>query len=165
MDRLAFRMLRQAEYPSWLYPVKQGATTIWERLDSFTLERGFGGTNSMNSFNHYSIGAVAGWILGRMLGFPDQISEEGPVFSPMPDPDGVISRSEGSAVFCGLSYRVRWEQKPGETVYEIDVPEGGKAVLLAVSGSGSEGDECTDIRYEERKKYLLNPGMNRIVVH
>ncbi|MBR6406534.1 MAG: family 78 glycoside hydrolase catalytic domain [Lachnospiraceae bacterium] len=165
MDRLAFRMLRQAEYPSWLYPVKQGATTIWERLDSFTLERGFGGNNSMNSFNHYSFGAVAGWILGRMLGFPDQISEEGPVFSPMPDPDGVISWAEGSAVFCGLSYRVRWEQKPGETVYEIDVPEGGKAVLLAVSGSGSEGDECTDIRYEERKKYLLSPGMNRIVVH
>ena len=57
------------------------------------------------------------------------------------------------------------DPQPGETVYEIDVPEGGKAVLLAVSGSGSEGDECTDIRYEERKKYLLNPGMNRIVVH
>ncbi|MDP4202262.1 MAG: family 78 glycoside hydrolase catalytic domain, partial [Bacteroidota bacterium] len=56
LDSIAYRLLRQTTYPSWLYPVKQGATTIWERLNSYTLENGFGGNNSMNSFNHYSFG-------------------------------------------------------------------------------------------------------------
>lgn len=64
----AYRMLTQTQYPSWLYPVTQGATTVWERWDSYTVERGFGGMNSMNSFNHYSLGSVLGWIYEYALG-------------------------------------------------------------------------------------------------
>lgn len=55
----AYKLLQQTNYPSWLYSVEQGATTIWERLNSYTHEDGFGGNNRMNSFNHYSFGAVA----------------------------------------------------------------------------------------------------------
>jgi alpha-L-rhamnosidase len=62
----AIKMLLNREYPSWLYPVTQGATTIWERLNSYTKENGFGGNNSMNSFNHYSFGAVAAWMLDEL---------------------------------------------------------------------------------------------------
>ena len=53
--------MQQQTYPSWLYSVVNGATSIWERLNSYTVEQGFGGNNSMNSFNHYSFGAVAAW--------------------------------------------------------------------------------------------------------
>ena len=84
----AYRLLTNNKYPSWLYPVKNGATTIWERLDSYTKENGFGGNNSMNSFNHYSFGAVGAWMFDSSLGI--QRDENNPGFKhfylkPMPD--------------------------------------------------------------------------------
>ena len=58
---IAYRLLLQKEYPSWLYPVLQGATTMWERWNSWTKEDGFGNTG-MNSFNHCACGAVGEWM-------------------------------------------------------------------------------------------------------
>ena len=56
----AYKLMFQTQFPSWLYPrVTQGATTIWEHWDSYTEEKGFGGQNAMNSFNHYSSGKRA----------------------------------------------------------------------------------------------------------
>ncbi len=57
----AYRLLLTDTFPSWLYPVKQGATTIWERWDGWTAEKGFQNPG-MNSFNHYSLGSVAEWL-------------------------------------------------------------------------------------------------------
>ena len=86
-DDLAYRLLQNARYPSWLYAIDQGATTIWERLDGYTVEDGFGGNNSMNSFNHYSFGAIGQWMMAYSLG----IERDEPGFSrfvlqPRPDP-------------------------------------------------------------------------------
>jgi len=67
-DDLAYRLLQNDRFPSWLYAVDQGATTIWERLNGYTIEAGFGGNNSMNSFNHYSFGAVGQWMMAYSLG-------------------------------------------------------------------------------------------------
>ena len=61
LTSVAYDLLLQEEYPSWLFSVNQGATTIWERWNSFTLKDGFGDVN-MNSFNHYAYGAVADWM-------------------------------------------------------------------------------------------------------
>ena len=58
---VAYKLLGQETYPSWLYSIKQGATTIWERWNSYTKEDGFGPV-SMNSFNHYSFGSIAEWM-------------------------------------------------------------------------------------------------------
>ncbi|MFV0402237.1 MAG: family 78 glycoside hydrolase catalytic domain [Oscillospiraceae bacterium] len=68
----AYKLLQQTEYPSWLYSITQGATTIWERWNSYTVENGFGGNNNMNSFNHYSLGAVGAWLYGHVLGIRPQ---------------------------------------------------------------------------------------------
>ena len=65
---LACELMQQTAYPSWLYSVTQGATTIWERWNSYTKENGFGGNNAMNSFNHYSLGSVLSWIYEWVLG-------------------------------------------------------------------------------------------------
>lgn len=67
LDDLAYNLLLQRDNPSWLYSVDQGATTIWERWNSYTLESGFGDVG-MNSFNHYSYGAVAQWMYEYMAG-------------------------------------------------------------------------------------------------
>lgn len=64
---LAYSILLQHENPSWLYSVDQGATTIWERWNSYTKKDGFGDVG-MNSFNHYAYGAVAAWMFESMAG-------------------------------------------------------------------------------------------------
>jgi len=64
---LAYRLLQNKTYPSWGYSVEQGATTIWERWNSYTLEGGIS-KSSMNSFNHYAYGACSEWMFYSMLG-------------------------------------------------------------------------------------------------
>lgn len=66
-DDVAYRLIEQTEYPSWLYPVLQGATTMWERWNSYTIKNGFGPV-SMNSFNHYAYGAVQDWLIAYSAG-------------------------------------------------------------------------------------------------
>jgi alpha-L-rhamnosidase len=64
---LAYRILQNTTYPSWGYSIDQGATTIWERWNSYSKDKGFGEV-SMNSFNHYSLGAVGEWMFRSILG-------------------------------------------------------------------------------------------------
>jgi alpha-L-rhamnosidase len=64
---VAYRLLLQESYPSWLFPVLQGATTIWERWDSWTIAGGFH-KDGMNSFNHYSLGSVGEWLFRHVAG-------------------------------------------------------------------------------------------------
>jgi len=64
---LARELLMQKEYPSWLFPVLQGATTCWERWNSFTLEHGFGDP-AMNSFNHCAYGAAMKFLITALAG-------------------------------------------------------------------------------------------------
>lgn len=64
----AFALLEQEENPSWLYSVKNGATTIWERWDSYHAQTDTFGDVSMNSFNHYAYGAIGEWIYREILG-------------------------------------------------------------------------------------------------
>ncbi len=85
---LAWELLLQEEWPSWLFSVNQGATTIWERWDSYTLEKGFGNV-SMNSFNHYAYGAVLEWIAAKAGGIDyDEAAPGGSrlLFAVEPDP-------------------------------------------------------------------------------
>ncbi|GGD86096.1 alpha-L-rhamnosidase [Paenibacillus nasutitermitis] len=63
----AYRLLLQDTYPSWLYSIRHGATTIWERWDGWTDEKGFQNPG-MNSFNHYALGAVGEWLYRYMGG-------------------------------------------------------------------------------------------------
>ena len=64
---IAYQLLLQETYPSWLYPVKMGATTIWERWDGVKLDSTFQ-TSEMNSFNHYAYGAIGDWMYRTMAG-------------------------------------------------------------------------------------------------
>ncbi len=65
--QLAYRMLLEPECPSWLYPVRMGATTIWERWDSM-LTDGTINPGQMTSFNHYALGSVADWMHANIGG-------------------------------------------------------------------------------------------------
>ena len=74
---LAYDLLLQEEFPSWLYSVKQGATTIWEHWDGVN-DKGEFWSKDMNSFNHYAFGSVADWVYGVACGI--QTVEEYPGF-------------------------------------------------------------------------------------
>jgi alpha-L-rhamnosidase len=70
---VAYSLLNQDTFPSWGYSIKYGATTIWERWDGWTADKGFQ-TPGMNSFNHYSLGSVGEWLYSSVAGIaPDPV--------------------------------------------------------------------------------------------
>ena len=64
---LAYQLVTKTTYPSWGYSIVNGATTIWERWNSYTKEKGFGDVG-MNSFNHYAYGSAVEWLYTTVLG-------------------------------------------------------------------------------------------------
>ena len=168
-DADAWRLLRQHTYPSWLYPVDQGATTIWERLDSFTLDRGFGGNNSMNSFNHYSFGAVGFWMLSRALGVA-RSSELGEwALEPTPDPDGAVNWAKGRVGTVRGAFESAWTIGADGTEYRLTVPANTAVVLrlpadenAAITENGvpaREAEGVTELGYQNgRREFRLEGG-------
>ena len=137
-DDVAYRMLTNRQFPSWLYPVEQGATTIWERLDSYTVENGFGGHNSMNSFNHYSFGAVGQWLISRSLG----IMRSEPGFSrfilcPVPDNTGALTQAIGWYLSPSGRIESAWKAVPGGWEYRFTVPANTDCLLDLPGGPGA----------------------------
>lgn len=147
---VAYRLLQQTSYPSWLYPVEQGATTIWERLNSYTHTEGFGGNNSMNSFNHYSFGAVGAWMYNYSLGI--ERDERFPGFKhfilqPNPDPTGEMTFARG--YYDSMYGRISsgWEVQGDICYYRFSVPCNTTATLYLSASSIEKIKEGTnDIR-------------------
>lgn len=129
MHDLCYSLLLQTDDPSWLYSVKQGATTVWERWNSYTLEKGFGDVN-MNSFNHYAYGAVAEWMMAYMAGI--RTLEPGfkrPLISPKLDLRECIPTGQERITHVNASYDSEygiiyscWHKDGNKYIYEISVP-------------------------------------------
>ncbi len=95
---LAYTLLLNDTYPSWGYSIKNGATTIWERWNSYTKEDGFGDIG-MNSFNHYSLGSVCEWMYGYMAGIRltmDNAGFDRVIIQPCVDPQRRIRQVSAS---------------------------------------------------------------------
>ena len=131
-NNLAYSLLLQTENPSWLYSVYQGATTIWERWNSYTKATGFGDVG-MNSFNHYAYGAVQEWMYRHVAGI--ETTEEAPGFAspilqPKPDTRTPEEIPEGQELITHVkaSYESRsglieseWNTENG-FIYKATVP-------------------------------------------
>ena len=92
---VAYTLLKQRTWPSWLYPVTQGATTIWERWDGWTEENGFEDA-SMNSFNHYAYGSIGAWLYEAVAGI--EIDPIAPGYKHVvlrPQPGGELTEATG----------------------------------------------------------------------
>ncbi|MFN8346985.1 MAG: family 78 glycoside hydrolase catalytic domain [Spirosomataceae bacterium] len=141
---MAYRLLQQRNYPSWLYSVVNGATSIWERLNSYTVENGFGGNNSMNSFNHYSFGAVAAWMYNYSLGIqrsPESVAFKHFVLKPTPDPDKIMTFAKGyyDSVYGRISSE--WKIEGDQVLYKFTVPANTTAMLHLPAKSLSQVKE------------------------
>ena len=139
MGDIAYDLLFQRKNPSWLYSVDNGATTIWERWNSYTVEDGMA-PNGMNSFNHYAYGCVCQWLWETAAGICADTADPGfrhIIMKPLPD------RRLGSldAVFKSVSGEIRSSGRyEGDTwVWDFVIPEGATAsVTLPGETSSTE---------------------------
>jgi len=135
---LSYRLLQNNQYPSWVYAIDQGATSIWERLNGYTVENGFGGNNSMNSFNHYSFGAVGQWMMAYSLGI--QRDEKSPgfkhfVLQPQPDPTGQMTYAKGYYESMYGKIASSWKTDKDTFTYLATVPANTTATLFIPAAS------------------------------
>jgi alpha-L-rhamnosidase len=166
----AYKLLQNDQYPSWLYSVDQGATTIWERLNGYTVENGFGGNNSMNSFNHYSFGAVGQWMIAYSLGIQrDKPGFQNFILQPTPDPTGEMTWAEGYYDSMYGRINSKWEVLNGQLIYETTVPANTSATLYLPAKSENDvidTDGCSLVKFENGKAvYLLNSGNYKFITH
>jgi alpha-L-rhamnosidase len=129
----AFALLEQKENPGWLYSVINGATTIWERWDSYVAETDTFGDVGMNSFNHYAYGAVGEWIFGSVLGIkPKKAGYEEAIIEP--HIGGTLTYARGSYITPHGKISVSWEIKNEKYVFDIEVPDGIRADVYLPNG-------------------------------
>jgi alpha-L-rhamnosidase len=135
---VAYKLLEQESFPSWLFPVKNGATTIWERWDGWTPEKGFQ-DKGMNSFNHYAYGAVGAWMYRTVAGLEVDAAEPGYrhiVFRPRPG--GTITWAEATLPTAFGETAIYWELKGAVLHVRMTVPEGCRATFQPPAGYDSK---------------------------
>jgi alpha-L-rhamnosidase len=151
----AYRLLQTETYPSWLYPVNQGATTIWERLNGYTVENGFGGHNTMNSFNHYSFGAVGRWMIAYSLGIQrDEPGFHHFILQPEQDPSGQMTHAEGYYDSPYGRIESAWSVSDGVLTYTATVPANTTAQLYlpaqsakSVTEGGTSASKVSGVKF------------------
>ncbi|AYA74416.1 alpha-L-rhamnosidase [Bacillus sp. Y1] len=140
---LAYTLLLQDEMPSWLYSVKNGATTIWERWNSYSIEDSFG-DSGMNSFNHYSYGAVAEWMYKYMAGIsndPEKPGFQHFVLQPTIDGENRISWVNGSYDSVYGEIKSNWKVENGTFKYQVTIPANTSATLAIPATNVNEVTE------------------------
>ena len=170
---LAYRLALNDSYPSWGYSIANGATTIWERWDGWTGEKGFQ-SPKMNSFNHYSLGSVGEWLFGAMAGIDAieaaELSQDPPATDartrrrslrrpfPVATQDG--SHPNGSDRRDEISYAF---EVPANTLAIVELVAKG-AVSILRDGEETTPLGWTDDRDRGRAKFELGSGSHQFAV-
>jgi alpha-L-rhamnosidase len=159
---LACRLFQSRKFPSWGYEVEQGATSVWERWDSFTKEHGFDGATgknnaAMNSFSHYSFGAVMEWafrdlagldVSGLTASLPAIIHPHIP--SPASNPDGKpLEWVRASYDHPSGRFVSDWKRHRGKLFFKIIIPANRTASVFLPAKSkdaiSEEGTALSDV--------------------
>jgi alpha-L-rhamnosidase len=150
---VAYRLLNREAYPSWLYPVKQGATTIWERWDGIRPDGTFQDPG-MNSFNHYAYGAIGDWMYRVVAGL--DAAPDGPGYKHIlihPRPGGGLSSARATLETMYGTAASGWRLKDGRFELDALVPPNARATiripnatLERVSESGRPLKEAPGLR-------------------
>jgi alpha-L-rhamnosidase len=125
----AYLLLNHEDYPSWLYPVKQGATTIWERWDGQKPDGSFQDV-AMNSFNHYAYGAIGEWMYRVMAGL--EIDESAPGYKHIlvqPQPGGGFTSAKASHETMYGHASSAWTLKDGAFELAVEIPANTRATV------------------------------------
>ena len=141
MNDIAYELLFQRRNPSWMYSIDNGATTIWERWNSYTLDSGIA-KGGMTSFNHYAYGCVCEWLWETVAGISCDASDPGfktIIMKPVPDKrlGWVEAKYQSSAGLIKSS----WKYQGDTWIWNISIPEGSCA-LVSLPG------ETETVRYD-----------------
>jgi alpha-L-rhamnosidase len=137
-EKVAFELLMQQKYPSWLYPVTMGATTIWERWDGIKPDSTFQNAG-MNSFNHYAYGAIGDWMYRNITGL--DTDPEVPGYKQMvirPVPGGGLTSAEAELktyygrVFSG------WKKDGNRFTMQVVIPANTSASVFVPAAKDAE---------------------------
>jgi len=149
-DDVAYKLLFQETYPSWLYPVKQGATTIWERWDGIKPDGTFQ-TTSMNSFNHYAYGAIGDWMYKRAAGL--NIAEPGyKKIRIAPTPGGKFTSVTAKLETLYGAAQSSWKIESGRFILDVTIPANTQAIVVLPNSVGAKVTESNT--NAETLKYL-----------
>ena len=142
LSDIAYELLYQRKNPSWLYSVDNGATTIWERWNSYMVDEGMG-PNGMNSFNHYAYGCVCQWLWETAAGINADPAKPGfkhIVLKPVPDKRlGHLDASYQSA--SGL-IKSNWKYEGDTWTWTFTIPEGTTATVTLPGETQSKAYEA-----------------------
>src|SRR5450432_88660 len=134
-DTVAYKLLLQETYPSWLYPVKMGATTIWERWDGEKPDSSFQ-TPGMNSFNHYAYGAIGDWMYRNITGI--DISEGGAGYKKIkiqPHIGGNLSYANAQLQTVYGELGTSWKIEEGKLTLNVAIPPNTTASIYIPANS------------------------------
>ncbi|GIV79953.1 MAG: alpha-L-rhamnosidase [Litorilinea sp.] len=126
---VAYNLLKQRTFPSWLYPIKRGATTIWERWDGIKPDGSFQ-DEGMNSFNHYAYGAIGEWLYRVVAGIEADPAEPGyRHILIQPQPGGAFTFVEASLQSMYGEIRSAWRVDEAGFTLEVTVPANAWATV------------------------------------
>lgn len=131
----AYRLLERQEFPSWLYPVEHGATTIWERWDGIKPD---GSLPQVSSFNHYAYGSVGEWMYGAMAGI--RIDPDVPGYRHVliePQPGGGLTSVKASHVTLYGTVTSSWRADAGTFHLTVLIPPNATATVRLPSARWS----------------------------
>ena len=162
---LAAAVFLQEEVPGWLYQVKRGATTIWERWDAIQAD-GSIFEPTMNSYNHYAYGAVCQWLFEGVAGFRPDPSLPGfrhiifePTIVPALSPVAASHDSAAGRIEAG------WRVEGDRVAYELVVPEGASGTLVLptyYTDIAIDGEPLAWTGGDEKARSLLAPGKHKV---
>jgi alpha-L-rhamnosidase len=137
---VAYRLLLNETFPSWGYSIKHGATTIWERWDGWTAEKGFQDPG-MNSFNHYSFGSVGEWMYAHIAGI--DLDPENPGYKRVlvrPRPGGGLTFAKGELQTPYGRVATEWRIEAKQFRLKVVIPPNATAVVtLPYARNAREG--------------------------
>ena len=146
MSDIAWELLFQRKNPSWIYSIDNGATTIWERWNSYMIDKGMG-PKGMNSFNHYAYGVVCEWIWETAAGIASDPANPGfrhIIMKPVPDRRlGYLKAEYHSA--SGV-IRSAWKYEGDNWIWEFSVPDGCTATVTLPGETQSKEYEAGDYK-------------------
>ncbi len=143
---LAYELLNQESFPSWLYPVKKGATTIWERWDGIKPDGSFQDV-SMNSFNHYSYGAIGEWLYRVVAGIEADPNEPGYRHVLIqPQPGGGLTHARATLQSPYGEVACAWQLSEKDMRLQVTVPPNTRATVRLPARSLSQVKEVVDGR-------------------
>jgi alpha-L-rhamnosidase len=133
---VAYRLLMQESYPSWLYPVKMGATTIWERWDGIRPDGSFENAG-MNSFNHYSYGAIGDWMYRYVAGLDTYEDGAGYKHSMIyPHPGGGLKEAEARLQTGYGELASHWRRDKDSLILDVTIPANTSSTVYIPAPEG-----------------------------